>query len=122
MNRYHKKVGFPEADKEKLKALNTYLNGQKWSFSEHCLENVEYRAIDLENLLKYISGLTLASADIFEYYSLDGEFVKICYRVKYEIYDFILVLTPFKKIVTIYINEKDDNHITLDKTIYTKVG
>jgi len=122
MNRYHKKVGFPEADKDRLEALNTYLNGQKWSFSEHCLENVQYRAIDLENLLKYISGLTLDSADIFEYYSSDDEIIKICYRVKYELYDVILVLNQYKKIVTIYINEKDDNHITLDKTLYTKVG
>ena len=35
-----------------------------------------------------------------------------------KIYDIILVVSDRKTIVTIYVNAKDDNHLTLKKELY----
>jgi len=120
MARYHKEVCFPEEYERDLEILTNELNNKDFRFSEHCLDNLKYRAIDIENLLRYIKTLELKKEWIFEYYTYKDEITKICYRVEYELYDFILVLTNQKKIVTIYINSKEDKHETLNKEIYTR--
>ena len=120
MARYHDRVNFPTEHIKDLEILNDELNGMRWSFSSHCLESLELRVLDMESLLNFISVLKLDAEWIFEYYTREEEIVKVCYRVAYDLYDFILVLNNQKKIVTIYINSKDDEHETLNKDIYTK--
>lgn len=120
MSRYHKKVNFPEEHNRDLEILTNELNSRDWTFSRHCLDNLKHRVIDIENLLNYIKDLKLCKDWIFEYYTYNNEITKLCYRVEYDLYDFILVLNNQKKIVTIYINSKEDKHETLKKEIYTR--
>jgi len=121
MTRYHKAV-FTEVEHwQRLEALTERLNSLKWTYSGHCLESVKNRIIDLEGLLKFIKGLRLEAGQIFEYYLDDrAEPIKLCYRIPYTEagVDIILVVSKEKNIITIYINSRTDNHITLKKELY----
>jgi len=119
LKRYHKKIYFPATDK--LEKLNVELNSKTWQYSQHCLEHIQYRELNLKNVLSYISGLELQSQDIFEYYTLNDEVVKACYRISYnKNIDIILVVSKDKNIITIYYNSKNDKHYNLRKNIYCK--
>lgn len=119
MLRYHKKIHFPDIDK--LKKLNNILNSYNWKYSKHCLDNIKYRISDIEKLLIFINNLTLNENDIFEYYKLHN-IEKLCYRIEYNnTFDIILVLDNDKRIITIYLNNKDDKHYTLKENLYQSV-
>lgn len=122
MQRYHKKVYFPESDKDNLIEFTDRLNNLTWGYSSHCLDNFKHRVVDIEGMLHFIKGVNLDYEQIFEYYkAYDNNIDKVCYRLAYEINDIILVLSKDKLIVTIYLNIKDDKHETLRKEIYCKL-
>lgn len=133
MNRYHKEVFTRPEDLKRLEALTDRLNGLKWRYSGHCLDNLKHRAIDLESVLMFIRDLKLDPEAIFEYYLTDrGEPEKVCFRVGYNPgqaqhpakhstapgLDLILVISEDKEIITIYINSAEDKHETLKKELY----
>lgn len=122
MNRYHKDVYIPEADKIRLEAFTDVLNGKKWTYTGHCTDNLKIRYIGLTEILLYIKGLILHADDIFEYYKDEaGSIKKACYRVKYTAgIDIILIISDVKNIITIYTNTADDLHVTLDKSLYVR--
>jgi len=116
MERYHKNVYFEHT--KKLKEFNANMNIKKWKYSSHALKNLQYRAIDNIAVLKHIRSLKLDTKDIFEYYTINNEIQKACYRIAYKHSDIILVLSKDKKIITIYLNSKNDNHSTLKTELY----
>lgn len=117
MLRFHKKIYFP--DIEKLKNVNNKLNVLNWQYSKHAIENLKYRSIDIREVLNFIRNIELHYIDIFEYYKLDESIEKICYRIEYNKFtDIILVVNKYKKIITIYMNSKEDKHFTLKKYLY----
>ena len=121
MSRYHKKVYMPDNVKGNLKGFNDGLNFLRWQYTSHCIDNLRHRSYDIRGILEFISKLKLNYDDIFELYTDDKDNItKACYRIKYDIVDLILVITADKKIITIYTNIKDDDHITLDKNIYNR--
>lgn len=118
MQRYHKKIYFPDIDE--LEQLNNVLNNMDFDCSRHCLDNIYYRTLDLNRLLLYIKQLKLTKENIFEYYK-DKVIEKVCYRIPYNsTMDLILVLSNTKNIITIYLNSASDKHETLRENIYTK--
>ena len=118
MNRYHIKLGFNHISQ--LRDLTEQLNLKNWLYSEHCLDNLKYRFIDLKGILLFIKGIELKTEHIFEYYEDNGNIIKLCYRINYnQLQDIILVLTPDKKIITLYINSTYDLHDTLKKNLYS---
>ena len=119
MNRYHIKLGFDQSHIKGLQDITEQLNNRDFSYSDHCLDNLKYRFIDLKGILLFIKGIELRAEHIFEYYEENGKIIKLCYRITYNnLQDIILVVTSEKKIVTIYINSVGDNHITLKKELY----
>jgi hypothetical protein len=123
MLRYHKDVYMNPGHFKGLQTFTDRLNWLKWGYSGHCLENLKYRAIDLESILKYIRDLKLESGQIFEYYinDLTNEPEKVCYRVAYNPgIDLVLVINQYKEIITIYINSANDKHETLKKELYQR--
>ena len=118
MKRYHKQVYFPiEHD---LRGFTDSLNDLQWTYSRHCLENIQYRINNLKDLLIFIKNLKLDYNNIFEYY-VEQEIEKACFRIHYKgDIDIILVISKEKNLITIYINDKEDKHFTLHKELYIK--
>ena len=122
MYRYHKDVYIPEADSVRLEAWTERLNAGKWQYSRHCCDILKCRTISLNAVLLFIKAVKLNAKDIFEYYTDENNsFVKVCYRIAYTSgVDIILVIGEDKKIITIYMNEKNDLHYTLNKSLYVR--
>jgi hypothetical protein len=122
MLRYHKLVYIPEEHISKLQNITDILNTMQWAYSNHTLDNLKYRAIRIEDILYFIKSLKLLASSIFEYYTDDnGKILKACYRITYtDNIDLILVISKSKEIITIYTNTKDDEHFTLDTSLYIK--
>lgn len=122
MGRYHKLVYTEPKHWEKLKVLTEQLNNVKWQYTEHCLDHIKSRAVDLEGLLRYVKGLRLEAGQIFEYYLDDkGEPIKICYRINWlKNLDIILIIGINKQIITIYLNSREDLHYTLKQELYQR--
>lgn len=119
MYRYHRKIYFPDVDK--LRELNNKLNNKAWRYSVHALENIKYRISNMEDLLHFIKDIQLEENQIFEYYKLSN-IEKVCYRIAYDnTFDIVLVLNNQKSIITIYLNNKDDNHDTLKRELYQSI-
>lgn len=122
LERYHIKTGFKQEHIDLLKTFTNKLNALNFSYSRHCLDNLKYRVINLEQLLMFIKNQELNFNGIFEYYA-EGDYInKVCYRLKYtKNIDIILVLSDIKTIITIYLNSVDDEHVTLKKELYNQV-
>lgn len=119
MNRYHKEVYFKHISE--LQEANNQLNNLEFTYSKHCLNNLRYRIIDLNKLLLFIKNIILNYNDIFEYYEENNNILKLCYRIKFNNYqDIILVLSNNKNIITIYLNNVSDKHYTLKQELYIK--
>jgi hypothetical protein len=110
-----------------FKGLQTFtegLNWKNWQYTRHSIDNIKYRAIDLEGLLMFIRGLKLETKFIFEYYinDLTNEPEKVCYRIPYITAgnDLILVMDKNKCIVTIWLNSSYDKHKTLKRSLYQR--
>jgi len=121
MLRYHIKVFTKSEHLLQLQKLNNDFNSMNWGYTEHCLDNLKYRAIDIKAVLSFIKDLELKAEQIFEYYIDRGSIIKVCYRIPYnKNQDIILVLGRNKQIITIYVNSSDDLHYTLKRELYYK--
>lgn len=122
MKRYHVKVYIPDNDKIRLDVITKSMRFMPWRYTSHTLDGLKYRSIRPEDVLLFIKKMTLDAGNIFEYYTDDaGHIVKMCYRIKYTAgTDLIIVVSHKKEIITIYLNESIDNHITLNKELYDK--
>ena len=121
MKRYHKKVYFPFGSITDLHKFTDKLNAMQWRYTPHALDNLKYRAIDNRDILLFIKDLVLDFSDVFEFYTQDNEVIKACYRIYYnDDIDIILVISNDKKIITIYLNERNDLHYTLKENQYNK--
>lgn len=119
--RYHIKVFTKPEHITDLQSITANLNRQAWRYSIHCLDNLKYRAIDIEGVLLFIKGIQLEPEQIFEYYTSDSDqnIEKICYRLPYNKgIDIILVVNQDKEIITLYMNAKEDKHETLKRELY----
>jgi hypothetical protein len=123
MVRYHKQVFFDERDIQSLKTFTNRLKGLNWRYSSHSIDNLRYRAIDLEGLLLFIKDIELKAEQIFEYYidEQSRSIEKACYRINWlKDIDIILCLDKDKKIISIWINSVSDTHINLNESLYVR--
>lgn len=121
MKRYHKQVFFPSNTKLQLEKFTDILNVLKWQVTGHSIEHIRYtRYMELHGILSFIKGLELDYSNIFEYYTDNtGLIAKACYRLNYtDNLALILVIGQGKSLITIYCNDKTDNHNTLNRSLY----
>lgn len=117
MERYHKSLYYPKFDG--LNILVNELNQDKCKITSHSLERIKERE-DVETIGNFLKGLTLKENDIFEYYKEGANIEKLCFRIAFNSQkDLILVLSQNKRIITVFFNSKEDNHITLNKENYS---
>jgi len=122
MKRYHVKIFRPENTDQKLQNFNEALQYLEYRPTQHCLDNLKDRVDNIKALLYHLKSYCLNSQEIFEHYENDhGIIIKACYRISWESgQDLILVIGHYKQIITIYLNDSDDNHITLKPELYNK--
>ena len=120
--RYHKKIYFPTEYIEQIRVLTNTINSLQWQYTYHCLDSIKDRAYNLEQVLRFIKDIKLTSNLVFEFYT-DLNFInKLCYRIPYNAeIDLILVIGEGKKLITVYYNNKDDKHYTLQKDLYARI-
>ena len=108
---YHKDIILPP-----LKLRDAYL---ELSYTLHAIksaENDRYGTINLP------SKINLAMVEVIEIEILDDDVEKMIVRQKYsKEYDLILVIMPrYMRVKTVWLNEVDDTHKTLDRSKYRK--
>lgn len=126
-NRYHKKVGFNKKHQQDLIDLTFKFNDTKvYGKTKHAFNRLNER-FDYIDILNYLANEVVFNfGQIFEYYTEEDKITKVCFKIEYrtspyETQDLILVLTPSKDIITLYINASGDNHKTLKRESYTTV-
>lgn len=124
MKRYHIDINFPSEHTEKLKSFVKKINSQSFKYSKHCIDRLYQNLLSSEKVsksLSFLKNLSFEYEHIFEYYIEGGEIVKACFRLSYSSYnDIIIVLSQDKVIITVYLNDVKDEHITLNRELYVK--
>ena len=123
MKRFHKTICFPSQYNTQLKELtNAFNTKEKYGYTNHAYENLKTR-FNLMDILQFLKNrIYFKYQDIFEYYVEGNKIVKVCYKMEYNQYqDLIIVLSNNKSIITIYLNNKRDNHTTLKNELYCTI-
>ena len=123
MRRYHKTIYFPKEHENNLMELCQKFNStEKYGYTNHAYENLKTR-FNLLDILQFLKdSIYFKYEDIFEYYVEDNKIIKVCYKIPYNQYkDLIIVLGHDKTIITIYTNNKMDNHKTLKNELYCTI-
>lgn len=107
---FHYKLGLP-------KIINTNFGIMELTYGYHALKESTQDRYGLINLPKSIDT---SKAKVIEIEADNRYAKKVLYRIPYnEKLDLMLAIIPYKKFVkTVWINEKTDNHLTLDKSKY----
>lgn len=120
--RYHKKIYFPIEYMEQIRVLTQTINNLQWRYTSHCLDNIKFRTHNMAEILEFIKATKLTPDLVFEFYTDLNFITKLCYRIPYNnAIDLILVIGEGKKLITVYYNTKDDEHYTLNKTLYARL-
>lgn len=123
MNRFHRKIYFEKDAEGELNALCERLNAKKWGYTIHALENIKQRELNIEGVLRHIKTIKFEKDKAFEYYKKGNKIEKAVFRFPFDVgRDVCVVVDKDKTLVTLYMNNKNDEHITLNKSIYTKAG
>lgn len=122
MRRYHRDLGFPEEYDQRLRELNDKFNRtRKYGRTRHSVERIKQRFNFLE-IVEFLSNeIVFHYDDIFECCIYNGAVQKVCYRVEFKELALIIVLSKDKNLVTVYANNLNDNHKTLNKSLYATV-
>lgn len=106
---FHFEIGFP-------KGLNTKLGVLKLTYTKHALRaanNDRYGYINLPD------AINTNNAKAIEVEITGHHVTKIVYRIDYnEKHDLVLVVGEACRVYTVWLNEKNDTHKTLDRTKY----
>jgi len=120
MQRYHKQVFFPADSFSKLDIFCQNLTVQGWSFSTHAIERIKDNG-KLSDILNVIKDYEFDYQDIFEYYYDNGNIDRAVFRIDYTSqYDIIFVVSSEKNLITVYLNDTNDKHFTLNINQYQK--
>jgi hypothetical protein len=135
MKRYHKDLYFPEWSSKSLKAFADGIrtrgkreqgNGSI-TFSLHAVEKsaeylFEYGRRFIKFLSKVIRDDALKNGEVFEFYAIDEEIKKVCYRIAStnSPVDLVLVISADGVVITMFVANKGDNHDTLDESLYER--
>lgn len=117
MQRYHKDLYFPH--KQEVTFLCLRLNKLSWGYTNHSFERIKERG-NIEAIGYCLRDCRLNEGQIFEYYiGYEGKIEKAVFRIEFDrTKDLIIVLNKDKVIITVYLNNKIDNHSTLDPKKY----
>lgn len=128
LKRYHRELYFPPwANKSFIAFVEGVHTHGSITFSLHALEkSLEYSIDYGRNLVKFLSriirGDVFKNGSVFEFYAADEEIKKACLRItsNESPVDLVLVVSADGVIVTVFVTKKEDNHSTMDETLYER--
>lgn len=128
LKRYHRDVFFPDWMEESLgNFMEEVLTKGQVVFSVHSVDKIvsgvfEYGRLLQKYLLKSISRESLRSASPFEFYAIDREIRKVCFRFSYPSFpvDIVLVISVDGTVITLYTIHQGDNHETMNTSVYER--
>ena len=108
---FHHRIGFP-------KGLVTDFGIIRLEYTNHAIKASKN---DRYGLIMLPPTLNTAKAKAVEVEIIRNRLTKIVYRVDYsDKFDLAIVVTHDRKVKTVWLNCKDDNHPTLDESNYLK--
>lgn len=120
--RYHRDVYFPENIEQQLNVLLHFMEKENWYFTYHSVSKLLAMNTKLAmEVSRTIFKYSINTEDIFEVCIRKGYIAKFSLRIKLnETVDLIIVCSNEKSVVSLWINNKDDTHETLDVSLYEK--
>ena len=119
MVKYHKNIGFYPCHSAEVKELILSLNYRKIAFSSHSLIELQNEAQAVE-IGKFLLNYTLDFNDVFELAIDEGIIQKIGFRVNFGENDIVFIINREKMVITLWTNDKNDIHKTLNVSLYCK--
>lgn len=121
MIKYNKDIGFKDSDIIQCKVLIDRLNQSQVKFSFHALQelSLEKEAVTIGQRIK---DYTLSFSDVFEIAIDNDRIEKIGFRIGFNEKDIVFIISRDKLLVTVWMNKKEDFHITLNKSFYAIVN
>ena len=88
------------------------------SYTNHAIERIRDKNIDIKKIPKIIPS----DAFVIEVGELNHTITKQVVRIGYDdVNDLVLSVTPTGYVITLWLNEISDNHITLNKSKYARM-
>lgn len=120
MNKYHKEIGFLPCHVSDAKGLIADLKWRKIAFSSHALQELG-QELEAVKIGRFLLDYDLKFEDIFELAYNAEKLEKLGFRVNLGEKDVIFILSREKRIITLWTNNKEDKHYTLNHANYCKV-
>ena len=120
MEKYHKDLGFLFCHVKEAQDLIDTLQGRKIGFSFHSLQELgkEREAVKIG---QFLVNYQLNFNDVFELVFNAGKLEKMGFRVNFGENDIVFMLSRDNQIITVWLNNKNDKHFTLNPINYCKV-
>jgi hypothetical protein len=120
-NKYHKEIGFKDSDIILAKNLINLMNSQKIKYSYHAIEKAKKESNFVE-IGQFLNSYCLNFNDVFEIVTENNSIKKLGFRVNLKENDLVFILSAEKIVITLWINQREDIHVTLKKELYCLVS
>lgn len=120
MEKYHKEIGFLPCHVKEAQTLIEALQGKRIAFSSHSLKELN-KEKDNVKIGQFLVNYCLNWNDVFELAFNAGKLEKIGFRANFNEKDIVFILSRDKMIITLWTNNKNDGHFTLNKNNYVYV-
>jgi hypothetical protein len=120
MYKYHKQIGYNPQDIKALISLCENLNTRQFKITSHAINQIKDKGLPIESIGLFLKDYKINYNDIFEYKKDD--FIKqIGIRKNLNSqWDIILILSSDKSIITLWFNNANDKHYTLNVNEYSR--
>ncbi len=128
LKRYHRDIYFPDWSQVSLEEFVGGIHSKgPVVCSLHAVENIlrdcfQYGKRLFTYLMKSVRKTSFGIESIFEFYAVDREVKKACFRFSFERFpvDLVLVISADGTIITSFTTNHGDNHSTLDGSLYER--
>lgn len=120
MLKYHKEIGFYPCHVAEVKAILKAFEYKRLTFSRHGLQEL-MNEVEAVNIGKFLKDYTFTFENVFEIAISQGILEKIGFRISFNEFDLICILSRDKSIITIWTNKKEDQHFTLNIKNYQQL-
>lgn len=120
IEKYHVLLGFKDCHIKEALSLIEALQGERMRFSFHALQELGAESESVK-IGQFLRDYSLAFNDCFEIAVDYGRIEKLGFRVNFAEKDVIFIINREKSIITLWTNEKKDNHISLNPANYCNV-